>query len=507
MDQQSPRDDTWRQKYYDSLDALDRQEQEWRSVEALLRQALLQLATFAALAEPALAGRIDALRAELRRGTESAALAQLLKDVARGLEQDCRDAINGVQARSTALAREALAAIAERLFEDPSCEEARSVRAALDEGVDGVRRAARRLADIIGERLQSVGTGGNAILLRLLEHLAIPAEFAPRLETLKSALREPLSQARLADMVRELAEVIADMRIGVLHEKRELETFLLQLSENLQSLDGDLKAAAAIQSESFDEGRKLGSAMDAHMRGIEVSMESARALDDLKSRLLVHVQTIREQMVSFRRAEDARADEVERDMAALTDRLALLESEAEELRERVRSERRQALIDPLTGIPNRLAYDERIQHEYQRWRRYGAPLVLSIWDVDHFKRINDNYGHQAGDKVLRVIATLLKSQTRATDFTCRYGGEEFVILLPETDLVQAAACAEKIRLAIESAEFHHHHERVKVTVSCGMAQFSGNDTVSDVFNRADRALYAAKEAGRNCCKAEPVATG
>lgn len=504
-DEPSPRDcDDWRRKYYDSLDVLTRQEQEWRSIEALLRHALLQLSSLAALNDAGLAGRVESLRVELRRGTASTELAHLLDEVARGLDQGIRDQITGGSVgHPLGLAREVFTSIAERVFDDVSGADTEWIRAALEDEA-GVRRAAQRLGDVLSERLQATGPA-NRVLLRLLGHLSVPAEFQERLAKLREWLQQPLSTTQLADLVRELAALIADMRVGVLREKQALETFLTQLSENLQSLDQGLKATAVTQSESFDEGRRLGTALDDHMRGIENSMASAQALEDLKARVLVHVQTIRGQMESFRHAEEQRAAALERDMTALTGRLSLLESEAAELRERVRTERRQALIDPLTRISNRLAYDERVQHEYQRWRRYGAPLVLTIWDVDHFKHINDTYGHQAGDKVLRVIAALLKSQTRAPDFTCRYGGEEFVILLPETDLNQAHACGEKIRLAIEQAEFHHHDERVKVTVSCGMAQFTDADSIADVFNRADRALYRAKAAGRNCCKAEQPA--
>jgi diguanylate cyclase len=122
--------------------------------------------------------------------------------------------------------------------------------------------------------------------------------------------------------------------------------------------------------------------------------------------------------------------------------------------------------------------------------------------VDHFKKINDRYGHQAGDKVLRIIAKRLTDQVRESDFVARYGGEEFVVLLPEADPASALAVAEKLRKSIDDLEFHYRDEPVPITISCGIATFRQNDDPESVFRRADAALYRAKEAGRNCCRSE-----
>lgn len=492
--------EAWRKKYYDSLDALEEQEQEWRQIEALLRQLLLRLSGLANLTEPGLTARLDELRGELRRGADIRGLAPLLGDVSRGLaQQDSAD----VSGPDLAFAREILATLTDRLLTDAPVDTTRLIRAAATGPEADMRRAVERLADMVQERIAGDGSI-NHVLLRLLEYIAVPRELTERAEALRHILQEPLTPAALEGVLRSLAELIADMRGGVLREKRALEDFLSQLTDGLQTLDQNLHATVKTQIDSFQEGRRLGSAIDVHMDSIDAAVQSAEGLDQLKTVLDSRVHAIREDMAAFHRLEAQRAAELERDMSRLTARLAVLETEAESLRERVRVERCQALLDPLTGLPNRLAYDERVVQEYQRWRRYGSPLVLSIWDVDHFKRVNDSYGHQAGDKVLRVIATLLKSQTRVTDFICRYGGEEFIMLLPETELASALSCVEKIRAAVENTEFHHRGARVKVTVSCGVAQFRGEDTVEDVFNRADQALYAAKRAGRNCCRAEWV---
>jgi diguanylate cyclase len=128
-------------------------------------------------------------------------------------------------------------------------------------------------------------------------------------------------------------------------------------------------------------------------------------------------------------------------------------------------------------------------------------LSFSIWDIDLFKRINDSFGHDAGDRLLRGVADLIASNKRAEDFLARIGGEEFVLLLPVTTLEAASVVAEKLRHVIDGAAFRHHGEPVRVTISAGLTDFRAGDTPASVYERADRALYQAKQQGRNRCVA------
>ena len=157
------------------------------------------------------------------------------------------------------------------------------------------------------------------------------------------------------------------------------------------------------------------------------------------------------------------------------------------------------MTDSLTGAHSRYAYESRIAEEFHRWQRHSQPLAFSIWDIDLFKRINDSYGHEAGDRLLRGVAELLARNKRGEDFLARIGGEEFVLLLPMTTLEAATSVAEKLRLVVETTAFRHHGEPVQVTVSAGLTEFREGDTPQSVFERADRALYAAKAEGRNRC--------
>lgn len=155
--------------------------------------------------------------------------------------------------------------------------------------------------------------------------------------------------------------------------------------------------------------------------------------------------------------------------------------------------------DPLTGVFNRLAYNEQLEQEFQRWQRFGTDLAFIIWDVDFFKQINDKHGHAVGDTVLRNIAAHLAARLRSTDFVARYGGEEFVMLLPGADTEHAGQLAETIRQHIAETPIVVGDSVLHVTISCGITSFSAEDTPHTVFQRADQALYQAKHDGRNRC--------
>ncbi|MCK4707238.1 MAG: GGDEF domain-containing protein, partial [Gammaproteobacteria bacterium] len=141
------------------------------------------------------------------------------------------------------------------------------------------------------------------------------------------------------------------------------------------------------------------------------------------------------------------------------------------------------------------------EQEYVHWKRYQVPLSLIVIDIDYFKKINDNYGHMAGDKVLQTLAKLIQNNVRETDLLTRYGGEEFAIIMPDTDQEAAIGVAEKLRIETENCAFHYRDTRVNITISCGITEFKdkNKDNPETVFERADAALYKAKDAGRNCC--------
>jgi two-component system cell cycle response regulator len=158
-----------------------------------------------------------------------------------------------------------------------------------------------------------------------------------------------------------------------------------------------------------------------------------------------------------------------------------------------------AITDPLTSVYNRRYLDAHLKSIVARAIASGKPVCVLIFDIDHFKDINDTYGHAAGDQVLRDFSERLRRGVRGIDLVARYGGEEFVVVMPETDAAFAASVAERLRQDVESTPFEGQAgEQFPVTVSIGLAEWGGMaDTAEALFKRADQALYAAKRAGRN----------
>jgi len=157
-----------------------------------------------------------------------------------------------------------------------------------------------------------------------------------------------------------------------------------------------------------------------------------------------------------------------------------------------------AVTDGLTGISNRQSLVKSLQIEFERSKRYDSPLSFIILDVDHFKHVNDTYGHQKGDEILITFASLLKKFCRANDIAARYGGEEFVMILPQSNAQGAFKIAERVREEMMKLNFTGNESNFSVTVSCGVAEFNKNyESINGLIDAADRGLYEAKNGGRN----------
>ena len=158
---------------------------------------------------------------------------------------------------------------------------------------------------------------------------------------------------------------------------------------------------------------------------------------------------------------------------------------------------RMATTDPLTGLFNRRHMVELTEKLLAREQRQPGNLTLMLMDLDHFKEINDQYGHESGDRVLERVATLLREQGREQDFVGRWGGEEFLVVMPETDPVQAQAAGERIRAAVQAMDWKDVQSGLQVTLCVGVTQLSEEESFSNAIARADRALYRGKAHGRN----------
>ncbi|GJB19351.1 GGDEF domain-containing protein [Aeromonas caviae] len=330
-------------------------------------------------------------------------------------------------------------------------------------------------------------------LQRLITELDFAGAVGESLADIRRQLLGGITPALLAEVCLQIIELIIE---GTREERKASQAFLSTLNESLSSVHYSF-------TESLDEGRALqnaahlsGQALERELAAIDRAMAAHDSPQILRGAISGHLDTIR-------RLQQEREEMANRERHLLTHlsnmeaKLRLMKDETAEYKKRLTIQKHKLFLDSLTQVHNRAALDERLELEYKRWLRYGTPLCLAIIDIDHFKHINDNYGHMAGDKALKVVAKALQNALRDTDFIARFGGEEFVVLLPNINPDKYQKPLENLRQTIKSIPFRFRDARVEITISIGATLFRTGDHTTDAFERADKALYSSKHSGRD----------
>ncbi len=347
-----------------------------------------------------------------------------------------------------------------------------------------------------------IGVPNNLVLMELLERFSLPTELSKQATKIRHELEDGVTDEQLPTIINNIAEIVSSIGSQAVNEKLEYQEFLEALTSKLQSLDEHIRETNDNDVKAFEERHAINQAMEDEVQGLRGHVEQADDLEQLKSTVSDRLDALNQHFENHQQSDRAQFEQSQKQIRELNNRLKNMEDESVLLRESAVKSRELALKDALTGIWNRQALDEDLEKEFVRWQRYQKPLSLVMWDIDFFKRVNDTYGHAAGDKVLKTVARLFKQETRNADFIARFGGEEFVGIFPETRLEDALSLANKIREKLQNSKFHYEHKPVPITASAGLATFRPNDTIEEVFKRADAALYRAKEGGRNRCIAD-----
>jgi len=335
--------------------------------------------------------------------------------------------------------------------------------------------------------------------LSLLDQLALLPELRPMIAQLRTDAPTSLGAADLARLLERVTGLASEQRAAAQREKFELEHLLQQMTSRLDEIAAHLAGEVEEQNAAQDDTEKLNLLVSGEVEELKTNVMRALDLPAMRNQVSLRLDAINGHLHEFRGREESRIKTYREGVGRMRSRIRELERESHSLHLSLQEEQRLAMIDALTGIPNRAAYDDRIEQEFRRWKRFGRTVSILAWDIDRFKTINDKYGHKAGDRVLRVFGQQLAKHVRETDFVARYGGEEFVMLLVGSSPAEAHTVADKIRLEIAQLGFHFHDKPVTVTASCGITNFIAEDTPDAAFDRADRALYQAKESGRNRC--------
>jgi diguanylate cyclase len=334
----------------------------------------------------------------------------------------------------------------------------------------------------------------EATLIHLLDELQLPESHKPQAEALRQRMFGRLNWYELVPLLDDLSGLVLSLND---QGHREFEGYLKQLNHRLDSFQNHLQKVNEGHDEAREQERSFSEELKEQMTGLQTHVQEAAEPDDVKQLLESRLDGMLSNMEQYQHQREAREQEMAQRLQALSDRVISMEQEANNYRSHVEEQRKKALTDPLTGLPNRAAWVERLDVEVSQWQCHKNSLLLAIIDVDHFKRVNDDFGHLAGDKVLKIIGAQLSRKLRQGDFLARFGGEEFVILMPNTAIEDGQPLIDQLRTTIEASPFHFKGERVTITCSAGLTAFQTGEGSKQAFERADQALYRAKRGGRN----------
>ncbi len=439
----------WKHKYFDALAEAERQEEELKRMSVLLRLTASRLAAPATGLDPELDQQLDRLLSGVRASPVAASVESLLDDISCSVS-----ALDRQTGQVGGALQPATAAPSSR----PSPE-------------------SRFLAML------------DAVDRQILDPQA--------LEAARSSLMQPVPHSRWPATVKQIADLISEAAARQSREVRELKGFLHRLTSRLKEIDRSLAGTQDQFAQNLRRGEAMAESVNSDLGLLSSDVAQATDLPELRELVELRTEAIHSRLQGFIDNERERHVAQDEELETLRRRVNELESSAGELKSELADARQAASFDALTGLMNRGTYDTRIDELIEESRREGAALSLVVCDIDHFKKLNDTLGHQAGDKVLESVARVLTDSVRRSDLVTRYGGEEFVVVLPGSSGSHARQAAEKIRSAIEAANFRFQGEKVAVTTSCGCAELSKEDSAQSLFERADRLLYQAKASGRN----------
>ncbi|MFK7888484.1 MAG: diguanylate cyclase [Gammaproteobacteria bacterium] len=489
--------DDWKDKYRDLLGELADKESSWRQCEKTLRLTATRLGIAAMGRDAQIDAQLEDIVSLVKTPGSEEALREPLESLARSVvEQENTATFEVVPDFAGFVADLPL----------PADQQRRVLDAMERGGPAGTARALGHLAHCLRDLLALPTDDGPTIanaVQGLLRGFGEISESLPQLEPifveLQNALSEQTAAAAWDPLLRQFARAIGQAVLDLQEERSELEAFLEQVTDRLTEFDAIAESSRNEALERAADTEDLEQGVGQQVGELQEDVQASQDIGDLKSRVKQRLDTIAERMSVFRQREDERANTAETRQQVLQEQVNRLRVRTNELAVRCGEQEQRLMYDSLTGVHSRHAYDQRLQEEFQRWQRHAQPLTYALWDIDHFKHVNDTYGHQTGDDLLRDVARMLSKNTRTEDFVARIGGEEFVVLFIATSADPATQLANRLREHIGAKEFEHNGQVLNVSISCGLTEFRPSDTPKSVYDRADQALYAAKNAGRNRC--------
>ena len=537
------KDSKWKEKYLASLDEIEKNEAQWKDSERILRALIVHLTEAADTSSEKLNKELAVLRDVIKKGVAPTKLKKAIAEI-----EDSISSLQAIRQKKQTQSAQQLRLLVDKIKPAGKIEKKLEKLSALlaksrtaednlpmlnelakllvyglsladkkpekgffaarfkKDAEQPERRTEEKTSDetvqIASAEIQNVNlSGAVASLESLIDHMILPMDLQVEANLVKRQLSERPSEDVFIKSLEQTVVIVADVLARIKKEKKEIEEFLKQLTGRLHELDMDIRETARIRELTHQHGQKMTGVMKTEISSMEQGLSTINNLDELKTSIQSRVIMLRNHVDTFILEEAGKNREASSVIEELKNKVKNMEQETEKLKQEIEKEKQQTLRDALTEIPNRMAYEERLSLEMANYRRNQKKFVLVVWDIDFFKKVNDSYGHTAGDQVLKLVASILHRNMRETDFIARYGGEEFVSILPDTTLESAKMVTNKLREIVAESNFHFQDQPVKITLSAGFAEVTDNEEAEGLFSRADNALYQAKKNGRNNCQA------
>jgi diguanylate cyclase (GGDEF)-like protein len=331
-------------------------------------------------------------------------------------------------------------------------------------------------------------------LLELANDLVLEDEAIEQIKSIKSSITDTKTIDGLLDLAIDIISVVVK---NISKERLSAQSFLVSLNQTLEDLHHSIISTSKHSKSMGVEFDSLNKRIESKIKNLNEQTQNATSISSLKELVDNELKSLSKDFIAKEKLERTEREMLISSFDEINTRIVSLEGKLTKYKKRLSEQRFKSLLDSLTKLPNRAAFDERYSHEVHLFNVQASDVTLVVIDVDHFKSINDRFGHTAGDITLQVIAKALQKSIRKSDFIARYGGEEFVLLMPGTSVKNAVAPLEKLRKAIKNIPFKFKDKQIEITISLGATQFRVGDTPIKAFDRADDALYEAKNTGRD----------
>lgn len=348
----------------------------------------------------------------------------------------------------------------------------------------------QKAAKIANPLYQSILTELN----QLIESYAQKRADDPQLIDIKARLSQGMDE----DGLLKSCVVVLRMIVQDAMAEASLTGKVIQgLHLSLDKVSSDIQLSVEDSRSQYEQRKASSAEIQSHIDNIEEAVHHSESFESLKEYTQFSVKHIANTLNQQSKNDSEGHAHLLGLLTSMQKQIDKLQRQTQTYKKRLAEQVRQNQTDPLTRLPNRQAYNEKLNQAYQHWQKNNQNLAVAVVDIDNFKRINDKFGHAAGDRTLQVVGRHLKQHLLQGEFIARWGGEEFVLLLPNVSNKQLTHRLETIRSSLAQLPFKFKQEKVTITASFGATQFKQGDTQDSVFERADSFLYKAKRDGRN----------